>query len=119
MKLLSLDNVPTLSSVEKLSIKTLYNSLNKEFSQPDFIIFGSKARGDFTEDSDLDLAVILEAPRDPKVRSRLSRLTFESNLAYDTQITSVLFDKAGWLNRDSESAPLRDNILREGLKINV
>ncbi len=53
--------------VEKL--KSLLNELNIKYSK--ILLFGSRARGDFKEESDWDFLIILEKPVDVKTKKEL------------------------------------------------
>jgi predicted nucleotidyltransferase len=69
-----------------------------------FWLFGSRARGDQEERSDIDLAI--EAPDiSPEVWSRIGELV-------DHAQTLLKID---WVNLERAPSALRDNILKEGI----
>ena len=53
--------------VEKL--KSILNELNIKYSK--ILLFGSRARGDFREESDWDFLIILKKPLDAKTKKEL------------------------------------------------
>ncbi|MBK6765360.1 MAG: nucleotidyltransferase domain-containing protein [bacterium] len=79
------------------------------------ILFGSQARGDATEDSDVDVLVVLEGEVDleEEVR-RTSDLRLEYSLEKGTLICPVFTSKKRYQERNS---PLLMNVQREGLRL--
>jgi len=78
------------------------------------VLFGSQARGDATEDSDVDVLVVLRGPFSlPDEMERTSYLTAELSLKYDTLISRLVIPEA----RLSENSPLLINIRREGVPL--
>ncbi len=53
--------------LEKL--KSILNELNIKYSK--ILLFGSRARGDFREESDWDFLIVLEKPVDAKTKKEL------------------------------------------------
>jgi predicted nucleotidyltransferase len=50
-------------------LKNILNDLNIQYSK--ILLFGSRARGDFKEESDWDFLIILEKPVDMKTKKEL------------------------------------------------
>ncbi len=50
-------------------LKSILNELNIKYSK--ILLFGSRARGDFREESDWDFLIILEKPVDAKTKKEL------------------------------------------------
>ncbi len=71
-------------------------------------LFGSKARGDFTADSDLDLLIVLRHLH-PERRGVIRRIAARISLDYDTLINTHLLDKARW----DALAQYQDTLWRE------
>ena len=79
------------------------------------ILYGSYARGEASEDSDIDLIVLLKDMGDPldeleKVFGEIHRL----DLKYDTLISIIPFDAGEY---DRRSLPIILNAKREGVLI--
>ena len=64
-------------------IKEIYKSALKAV-----ILYGSYARGDYTEDSDVDILILVDMAEDEigKSRERLSSLTYDFNEVHDLKI---------------------------------
>ncbi|WP_353683846.1 nucleotidyltransferase domain-containing protein [Thermodesulfovibrio sp. 3907-1M] len=65
-------------------IKNLYPNIKK------IILYGSKARGDFLEDSDIDLLFVVEKAIDKKTKFLIYDLISELEIKY-TVLVSVVF----------------------------
>lgn len=82
------------------------------------ILYGSYARGDYTEDSDIDIMVLLDLSDIDikKYRHELSGMTYDFNMDYDLDIRPIAkskehFDK--WVG----VYPFYSNIEKEGVKL--
>ena len=77
------------------------------------ILYGSYARGHATEDSDIDLAVVLEGDVSPgREIDRLIDIITEINLNYGTLLSVYPVSEKDY---DSLNSPLLLNIRREGI----
>ena len=78
------------------------------------VVFGSRVRGDFSGDSDLDLLVVIE---DLRHRDRIIRLIHDLELEYDVPLSPTLYTRNEVeVNKRLGSAFFR-NIEREGIVI--
>ena len=91
---------------------TLGNRLNK------VILFGSYARGDFDDESDIDFFVLADVPHEEinkwsnDIDDRLSNLWFEYDLLVCVHLTSkVMFD------RYYQVLPYYQNVIKEGVEL--
>ena len=94
-------------------IKEIYKSALKAV-----ILYGSYARGDYTEDSDVDILILVDMAEDEigKSRERLSSLTYDFNEVHDLKIMpEVIGEKqfAYWL----PVYPFYLNIEKDGVSI--
>jgi predicted nucleotidyltransferase len=98
-----------------------------EFSKQEFknnlesvILYGSYARGDYDDDSDIDVMILLNLPKDSlenyisSVTKKMSRLSLE----YDVVISVVLKDIETF-NHYVDTVPFYKNVEREGKRIAV
>jgi len=102
--------IQTILKETSVELKSLYSNRLKEI-----ILFGSYARGDFMNESDIDLMVLLEnindiATESNKYRSLISRIS----LKYDTVISVIPF---GFDEFHQKSTPLILNIKNEGIRL--
>ncbi len=78
------------------------------------ILYGSVARGDNTEESDVDVAIIVSSKLSDSAQDKLSDFIVDMNLKYDTvfsviDIDSVEFEKWG------NVSPFYKNVKNEGV----
>jgi len=104
-------------------MQTLYEHLVEEFAKEALkvgdieviIVYGSVARGEATEDSDLDLLIITS--QIDKVREKLSEIRTDLDLKYHTLITLVYRSPEQLFRGLREGNPFLRNILNEGRAI--
>jgi len=78
-------------------------------------LYGSCARGDFRESSDIDLLILLSGPVKPHTEiNRLSEMLSDLCLRYDVLIT-VYPVPVEWLQQ--RKSPLFENVRREGVAL--
>ncbi len=80
----------------------------------DVILYGSRARGDATADSDYDLLVLVDRPADVAVHEQLiSRI---SPLEGDGAVlTLAVYNRTLWNSRLYQAMPFHENVDREGV----
>ena len=94
-------------------IKKIYGTHLQEV-----ILYGSYARGDFKEDSDIDIMILLDLT-DMEIKSYrhdLSDMTYDFNMDYDLDIKPMAKNEdhfKKWLN----VYPFYANVEREGVKL--
>ena len=82
------------------------------------ILYGSYARGDYTENSDIDIMVLLDlSDMDiKKYRHELSGMTYDFNMDYDLDIKPIVKNKEHF-NKWVDVYPFYTNIEKEGVKL--
>lgn len=63
MRSLKIEDIPTLTHTEREAILLLKERLRQNFNLVKMILYGSKARGDHHDHSDVDLMVLVEDPK--------------------------------------------------------
>lgn len=82
----------------------------------DLKVFGSKARGDDDEFSDLDVFVEVSA-LDKKVRDLISEIAWEVSIENSTVISPLVFSMDEIENSALRASPILLNISEEGIRI--
>lgn len=94
----------------KEGLKTLYGERLKGV-----YLFGSYSRGDFTEGSDVDIAVLLEDEISiGEEIDRIGVIASEISLRYGITLSVLPVPETWWMNRKS---PWLENLRREGIKL--
>lgn len=78
------------------------------------VLYGSVAMGTYTEDSDIDIAVIMHGILDRKMEDILSDFVVEMNLKYD-KVFSVIDIDYEKFQRWKNVTPFYQNVNREGV----
>lgn len=84
----------------------------------DVILFGSYARGDFDEESDVDVLIVADLPSEEMqiYRDRLDSICGEMLFDYGV-LVSIIEKDYDTYNRYSQILPFYKNIAKEGVKI--
>ena len=82
------------------------------------ILFGSCARGDYDDESDIDLMILLDVPPQqiPSERRKMRRTANRLDLEYDCVI-SAAFQSYDSFEAYREASVFYSNISKEGLKV--
>ncbi len=100
-----------------LALKEFKGGLEKLYGQrlKNIILYGSLARGEGTEDSDIDLVVVLEGDVRPgKEIDRMIDIITDINLKYGALISVYPVAERDYLTLQS---PLLMNVRREGVPV--
>jgi predicted nucleotidyltransferase len=101
---------------ERAALSKLKKALEERFNLIDFRVFGSKARGEATAESDVDVMIEIE-DYNPLTESAIDEMVFQLNLECDCFISAVIFGR-----RELEEGPLGESPLyrvieREGIRV--
>ena len=105
---------------DSLTVAAFLGKLRGAYDVSQVIMFGSRARGDHSPDSDLDLAVVLHGQRGDFIATKLDM----AGLAFDVLLETGLLVQAFPIWDDDLAHPERfanpaliQNIMREGRKV--
>ncbi len=79
------------------------------------ILFGSRARGNFRNDSDWDILILTEKKTDAAFKGNLIGSISDIELAYAQAISPIIVEKSIW--EDWAVMPLYKTVSREGLPV--
>lgn len=112
-----LDDI-TLTANQARALDELRQRLFEEFDIEALILYGSVARGEADEESDLDLLVVTFQPFTSRfARHAITDVVFEVNLRYNTNFSTLVVDRDAWDAGVVTVLPLRDEILRDGIAL--
>lgn len=105
-----------LNNLMKETCEMLKNVFGDRLEQ--IWLYGSYARGDFDSESDVDIMVLVDLPKDKlsSYRRKVSDLYSELDLKYDILLSIKLQDKETF-QRFAEVLPFFKNIIREGKRV--
>ena len=81
------------------------------------VLYGSYARGQGDEESDVDLLVVTARPLTRWERHRITNIVFEVNLQHDTNFSTLVVDAKSWETGIISVLPIRDEIIRDGVQV--
>ena len=105
-----------LTSYERTALESLKNMIAGKYRLCDFVLYGSKATGSDTGESDIDVMVeIEEESRD--VRWDIYNMTAEVNMDFGCVISPILFSRKELEEGPMEESPIYKRIVKEGVKL--
>ena len=112
-----LEDAKYLTENEKQALAEIKRRISDLFEVRQFILFGSKARGDASPDSDIDLLLVTGRELEQGEKHLISDAIFEVNLHYDTLFSFIAVDEKQWNSRLYSFYPIHINIQREGISV--
>lgn len=105
-----------MNKIEKKVLDTFKSLLLKRLSIHKIVLFGSRARGDATQYSDMDVVVILDKVSDEK-GNYISDCAWEAGFEYGIVVVPVVFSRDEWENSPERYSLLVQAVEMEGVSI--
>jgi len=108
----------TLSLITDKVVQAARESLGDRLDK--VILYGSYARGDNDNESDIDIMVLADIPRENcwSERMKISNLTWELDLEHDVLVSLNVTDCTTFYKYLND-LPFYTNILKEGVELSV
>lgn len=107
-----------LASNERVALAEIRRRLFDELSIEQIILFGSVARGEADEESDIDLLVVTTEPMTLNERhEKITDTITEVNLQYDTNFSTRVVDKHAWEEGVFRVLPIKREVLVDGIPV--
>ncbi len=103
-----------LAQRERQAIEVATEELRKRYSMERVILFGSKARGDSDESSDIDLLLITTNPLHWREEKAIVDVLFDLGIEYDVVFTPLFASLEEWDRGMFREFPVYRNIVEEG-----
>ena len=106
-----------LTPSQQDALKEIQRRLTGSFGIQAIHLFGSVARGEADEESDIDLLFITERVLQRPTRHLITDMITDVNLEYDTNFSSLVVDNDSWEQGVFTVLPLKEEILRDGVTL--
>ncbi len=106
-----------LNKKESNAISKLKYELLKSFPGVELVLFGSKARGDFMDFSDIDILILVDEEVDCELKDKIIEIAYDIELENDIVFGFIIENKKSWRSSRYRVMPLYQNVEREGIVI--
>ncbi len=107
-----------MTETEKKIAAAFKESLAHKLRVSDVIVFGSRARGDADEYSDLDVVVVLDEDPDDSIRDYVSECAWYAGFEEGIVVVPVLFSSREWQMGAVRNSLLARAVEKEGQAVN-
>jgi uncharacterized protein len=104
-----------LTKNQLMALEDIKTRINEIFEIENISIYGSIARGDDDNESDIDLLILTTNKLSRKLRHRITDIVFEVNIDYETNFSTFVVDIDAWENGVYSVLPIYNEIEREGV----
>ncbi len=106
-----------LKDNENAALQELKRRLLGRFPDAELIIYGSKARGDYDKDSDIDLLILVDKQVNTALEDEIINLAYDVELLHDVVFGLLIESKKIWNSEISRAMPIHWNVDREGVPV--
>jgi uncharacterized protein len=111
----TLKGIKILNKNEKKALNELKSRLKKQIPNTKIILYGSKARGDSGEFSDIDLLILVDKKVDKELKEKIIDIRYDIELKYEVVFGLVIEDKNFWDSSLANAMPFHRNVEKEGI----
>lgn len=113
----TLQSLPSLSAVDRQTIEEIAAALTAGWPVDSIVLYGSKARGDDTPESDIDLLVLTARELTPDEMGQMRMAARRIGLRLDTWPELYVRTSEEWWRGVYQAAPIRKEIDAEGIDV--
>ena len=114
-----LEDITTLTEEESTAIRKVIVKILEKFDVKRMLLFGSKARGDFNDDSDIDVLILANEEIGIIKTWEISDISTDIAVECDIFVSCKIFNYSDWEggNEDKIFLPFRENVEMNGVEI--
>ncbi len=112
-------NLNHLTKNEVDAILELKKRLKKNFGKElnEIRIFGSKVRGDFDKESDIDVFVVFDRDVDWDFKNEVSHIAYDIDLEFEVMFNLIIFSTIQLKEPKYKILPFIQNVKKEGVRV--
>lgn len=114
-QILTVENL--LSSAEKQALQKIKAAIQGLFEIERIVLFGSAARGEANDESDIDLLLVTKRRLNRLERHRITDAVCEVNLEYGTNFSTLVVDSYTWQRGFMTYLNIHKEIQQEGILV--
>ncbi|MCL4385049.1 MAG: nucleotidyltransferase domain-containing protein [Cyanobacteria bacterium] len=100
------------------AILMLNTQLIKRFKKNiELYIFGSVARGEYSNESDIDVLVLIPFKLTNSIEEEIFNIAYDIELKYSIIFGIIVYSKDFWFSSITRNMPLYRNIKKEGIPV--
>lgn len=113
-----MDRREVLNNILRKTSEELHDTFGQKLDS--VILYGSYARGDYDDESDIDVMALVDMDKSElsKYRRKISSFAGDMDMKYDVLLSIKLQDKKTF-DEYKTALPYYMNVLKDGVKINV
>ncbi len=106
-----------ISRRESEALYLIKAKVTAAFPVVDFVLYGSAARWEMDEESDLDLMIVVLEPLSRFKRHEITDIVFDVNLQFGTNFSTLVVDQESWETGMISVLAIKDEIMRDGISL--
>jgi predicted nucleotidyltransferase len=108
--------ISSLSKREKDALADIKSEISRKYRLRWMKLIGSKARGDFDEESDVDVVIVLDELK-WEIEKDIYEICFYTGLKYDILISPIVYSDDEIKNKLLQATPFYKVVEKEGIPI--
>ncbi|MEM9151266.1 MAG: nucleotidyltransferase domain-containing protein [Cyanobacteria bacterium P01_F01_bin.3] len=100
-------------------LRRVVAEINKLEPTAKVYLYGSRARGNATEDSDWDFLILLDREVNPSITDRIRHHLYEIEWETDTVISSIIRDQRFWHSPTVKQTPFYQAVETDAIRLSA
>ncbi len=109
----SVEHIP-LATPDREAVRRAAAILKERFPVERVVLFGSKARGTGSPESDIDLLVLTSRPLNQAAKAAIVEALYDVQLELGVVLSTLVASAEEWDHGYFQALPIRDEVEREG-----